>query len=199
MAESFTLAPWRSPLARALHRNKSQPHHRFFQLATVTPEGKPSNRTVVFRGFRDGSNDLKIITDQRSEKMCHLAACPDAEIAWYFTKTREQFRLGGRVQWVTAGASSSSPFHQERQYTWQGLSDAARAQFVWPQPGDRRSENPTDFQPVPINASEPVSNFVLLIFQVTKVDHLELRGNPQNRFFYHLEDDQTWHWQNVNP
>ncbi|MEO1006929.1 MAG: pyridoxamine 5'-phosphate oxidase, partial [Cyanobacteria bacterium J06638_38] len=44
------LAPWRSLLSGAIHRNRSQPHSRYFQLATVTPEGYPANRTVVFRG-----------------------------------------------------------------------------------------------------------------------------------------------------
>ncbi|WP_099237607.1 Npun_F5749 family FMN-dependent PPOX-type flavoprotein [Synechococcus sp. BDU 130192] len=198
MSVTFELAPWRSPLARALHRNKSQPHHRFFQLATVTPTGKPRNRTVVFRGFLEGSNDLKIITDQRSEKISHLATCPDAEIAWYFTKTREQFRFSGQIKLVTA-ASSSSRLNRARQQTWQALSDAARAQFLWPQPGDRRSENLADFQPTAVNDQEPVSNFVLLLFQVTKVDHLELRGNPQNRFLYDLTADGTWQQKTVNP
>ncbi|ANV88731.1 pyridoxamine 5'-phosphate oxidase [Picosynechococcus sp. PCC 7117] len=196
---TFELAPWRSPLARALHRNKSQPHHRFFQLATVTPTGKPRSRTVVFRGFLEGSNDLKIITDQRSEKINHLATCPDAEIAWYFTKTREQFRFSGQIKLVTAAASPPSPLNRARQQTWQALSDTARAQFLWPQPGDRRSENSADFQPTAVNDQEPVSNFVLLLFQVTKVDHLELRGNPQNRFLYDLTADGTWQQKTVNP
>ncbi|MEB3225209.1 MAG: Npun_F5749 family FMN-dependent PPOX-type flavoprotein [Synechococcus sp.] len=198
MSDSFTVAPWRSPLARALHRNKSQPHHRFFQLATVTPEGKPSNRTVVFRGFREKSNDLKIITDQRSEKLSHFQACPDTEIAWYFTKTREQFRLSGHILSITAD-DVTSPLYPERTQTWQSLSDAARAQFLWPQPGDRRSANPADFQPIQVNNLEPVPNFVLLIFQVTGVDHLELRGEPQNRFLYRLTVAQTWEKLSVNP
>ncbi len=198
MSVTFELAPWRSPLARALHRNKSQPHHRFFQLATVAPTGKPSNRTVVFRGFLDGSNDLKIITDQRSEKINHFTTSSDAEIAWYFTKTREQFRFSGQIIMVTA-QSSSSRLNRTRQQTWQALSDAARAQFFWPQPGDRRSENLADFHPDAINEQEPVSNFVLLLFQVTKVDHLELRGNPQNRFLYHITADGIWQQNSVNP
>ena len=198
MSVTFELAPWRSPLARALHRNKSQPHHRFFQLATVAPTGKPSNRTVVFRGFLDGSNDLKIITDQRSEKINHLTTRSDAEIAWYFTKTREQFRFSGQINVITA-ANPPSRLDRARRQTWQTLSDAARAQFLWPQPGDRRSENLADFHPDAVNEQEPVSNFVLLLFQVTKVDHLELRGNPQNRFLYHLTADGIWQQNLVNP
>ncbi|WP_024546237.1 Npun_F5749 family FMN-dependent PPOX-type flavoprotein [Picosynechococcus sp. NKBG15041c] len=195
---TFALAPWRSPLARAIHRNKSQPHHRFFQLATVTPEGKPRNRTVVFRGFLDQSNDFKIITDQRSEKMQHLTGDRLGEIAWYFTKTREQFRLSGKITAITA-ADHDSPFYVERTQTWQSLSDAAREQFFWPTPAAQRSEDLADFQPSGVDCLEPGPNFVLLLFQVTAVDHLELRGNPQNRFLYHLDGDRLWQKKTVNP
>ncbi|MGK7884635.1 MAG: pyridoxamine 5'-phosphate oxidase, partial [Crocosphaera sp.] len=63
------LSPWRSILARALHRNRSLPNSRYFQLATVNFEGKPTNRTLVFRGFLNQTNQLQIITDSRSEKI----------------------------------------------------------------------------------------------------------------------------------
>lgn len=56
MTQIFELAPWRSPLSRAIHLNRSQAHHRFLQLATVTPGGQPRNRTVVFRGFMEQTN-----------------------------------------------------------------------------------------------------------------------------------------------
>jgi len=31
------------------------PYAKYFQLATVKPDGKPANRTVVYRGFRGPS------------------------------------------------------------------------------------------------------------------------------------------------
>nr|WP_265264241.1 pyridoxamine 5'-phosphate oxidase family protein [Spirulina subsalsa] len=92
---SNALAPWRSPLSHALHRNRSQPFSRYLQLATITPDGYPANRTVVFRGFTPQGNALKIITDSRSEKFQQLHHSPWGEICWYFSQTREQFRLFG--------------------------------------------------------------------------------------------------------
>ncbi len=127
-------APWRSPLARALHRNRSKPHSRYLQLATVTPQGYPANRTVVFRGFLDNSDCLKFITDLRSGKITQLQHQPHAEACWYFTKTREQFRLAGTVQIVTETDSDSS-LQLARKITWQNISDAARSQFAWSYPG----------------------------------------------------------------
>ena len=78
------LAPWRSALSSAIHRNRSQ-SSRYFQLATVTAEGYPANRTVVFRGFLDDrQNRLKIITDSRSAKIQDIEHQAVAEICWYF-------------------------------------------------------------------------------------------------------------------
>ena len=42
-------APWKMKLERSLDVNKSEPHARFLQLATVQLDGRPANRTVVFR------------------------------------------------------------------------------------------------------------------------------------------------------
>ncbi|MGB2925888.1 MAG: Npun_F5749 family FMN-dependent PPOX-type flavoprotein [Limnothrix sp.] len=199
MADSlFVLAPWRSPLSRAIHRNRSQAHHRFFQLATVTPAGLPANRTVVFRGFVEQTNQLKIIGDRRSEKICHLAQNNRAEIAWYFTKTREQFRLAGSIQ-IISHQTIDSPFFAERKHTWQSISDSARAQFLWPDPAAAREEDSAQFSPTVVNPETPAENFVLLIFEPTEVDHLELCGDPQNRWLYHLRSADWWEKTEVNP
>ncbi len=39
---------------------------QFFQLATVKPDGKPANRTVVYRGFDSESERILFTTDTRS-------------------------------------------------------------------------------------------------------------------------------------
>jgi pyridoxamine 5'-phosphate oxidase len=91
------MAPWRSPLSRALHLNRSLVYARYVQLATVRPDGRPANRTVVFRGFLDSTNQLKFITDIRSAKPEQIAHQSWGEVCWYFPKSREQFRLLGRL------------------------------------------------------------------------------------------------------
>ena len=193
------LAPWRSPLSRAIHRNRSQPHSRYFQLATVTPEGYPANRTVVFRGFLDEQeNRLQIITDSRSAKIQDIEYQTRAEICWYFTKTREQFRIKGSLQLVTA-TEADSHLQQARHKTWHNLSDAARSQFAWPTPAQPVADK-SAFEVSPqLTANSPLENFCLLLLTPQKIDHLQLRSDPQQRYWYILQDDQTWLTQQVNP
>ncbi|MEB3359251.1 MAG: Npun_F5749 family FMN-dependent PPOX-type flavoprotein [Synechococcales bacterium] len=193
----MSLAPWRTPLSRAIHRNRSLPYARYFQLATVRLDGRPANRTVVFRGFRDDSNQLETVTDARSNKFDQILNCPWAEVCWYFPQTREQFRLEGMLTLVQADGSDVD-LQQERRQVWQGLSDSARSQFTWPHPGKPRA-HASEFDTDPPDPDQPLDNFCLLLLDPIRVDHLELRGEPQNRFLYHRDDQGHWQEQAVNP
>jgi PPOX class probable FMN-dependent enzyme len=193
----MTLALWRSPLARALHRNRSQPESRYLQLATLQADGRPANRTIVFRGFLDDTNQLKFVTDSRSQKAEQIDRQPWGEACWYFTKTREQFRIAGKLTLVKE--NYNDPVLQQARHTsWQELSDAARVQFAWPNPAQHRA-NSDAFAPPPPAADKPLENFCLLLLEPVQVDHLELRGEPQNRWLYNLDSEQGWCVQAVNP
>ncbi len=191
----MSLAPWRSILARALHRNRSLPYARYVQLATVRPTGKPANRTIVFRGFLDHTNQLKFVSDDRSEKPEQIEYCPWAEVCWYFPTTREQFRIAGKLSLIDHTNPDES-LQKARQLLWQELSDSARTQFAWAHPGQPRSPLETFSPPAP-SQTDPLDQFCLLLLNPTAVDHLELRGEPQNRHRYHLEE--TWTVEEVNP
>ncbi len=192
------LAPWRSPLARALHRNRSLVYARYAQLATVRTDGRPANRTVVFRGFLEPTQQLKFITDRRSEKIGQILAQPWGELCWYFPNTREQFRLSGAMTLVQADCANPD-FAKARQIQWQDLSDAARAQFAWPDPGQPRAEAKL-FELPPLDPLQPSPNFCLLLLDPHQVDHLELRGEPQNRCRYQYQPATAeWATESVNP
>ncbi|MER3433944.1 MAG: pyridoxamine 5'-phosphate oxidase [Leptolyngbya sp. ERB_1_1] len=192
----MSLAPWRSVLARALHRNRSLPYARYVQLATVRSNGKPANRTIVFRGFLDETNQLKFVVDDRSEKLQQIEHCPWAEVCWYFPNTREQFRIAGKLSLIDR-ASLSELLQKARQTAWQELSDSARTQFAWAHPGQPRAATETFSPPMPSQA-DPLPQFCLLLLDPTEVDHLELRGEPQNRYQYHLHGGD-WTVEEVNP
>lgn len=45
--------PWRILLENSIERHRNVSYARYLQLATITPENRPANRTVVFRGFME--------------------------------------------------------------------------------------------------------------------------------------------------
>jgi pyridoxamine 5'-phosphate oxidase len=193
------LPPWRSPIARALHRNRSLPNARYVQLATVDGDLRPRNRSLVFRGWLEPGSLIKFVADVRSQKAINLLAdaSPWAEACWYFPKTREQFRLSGTLELVTA-KSSNAGYYKARQEAWQGLSDAGRIQFDWGMPGADRSEDPQAFNPPQPDEQQPSENFCLLLLDVVSVTHLELRGEPQSCYLYELVDGE-WGVRSINP
>jgi len=197
------LAPWRPLLSRALHRNRAQPFCRFLQLATVRSDGSPANRTIVFRGFLDTlpaqGNLLTFICDRRSEKITQIDQQPKVEACWYFTKTREQFRLSGEMTIVTA-ETNDNELANARTQTWQKISDKARQQFAWPHPKDTRTEE-ADFEPPFPDQKHPLPDFCLLLLTPYTVDYLNLRGEPQDRVVYTQSSREDSHWSEraVNP
>ncbi len=193
----MSLAVWRSPLARALHRNRSLAFARYLQLATVRATGRPANRTVVFRGFLENTNQLKFITDIRSQKAEEIDLYPWGEICWYFPKTREQFRIAGQLILVRQD-DRDSEFFTARRTVWQELSEAARSQFAWPAPGEDKADAGA-FDSASPDAHEPLPNFCLLLLEPETVDFLELRGEPQNRSLYGRDGDGNWFVRSVNP
>lgn len=58
-------AEWKGAILKALQKNRSLANARYLQIATVRPDGRPANRTVVFRGFLDDTDTLTFITDTR--------------------------------------------------------------------------------------------------------------------------------------
>ena len=187
----MTLAPWRPALARALHRNRARAYCRYLQLATVNIDGKPSNRTVVFRGFVD--EKLQMVTDSRSGKVQQIQARPWAEICWYFTVTREQFRIAGELTLI---GPDNDP-EAIRLKAWQAMSANAHQQFYWPQPGCLRTDEKS-FEPTGRATDQPPDSFSVLLLKPDRVDHLVLRGTPQNRSIYEQVQGE-WRFEEVNP
>jgi hypothetical protein len=139
-------APWKEPLLASLKKNSKCAHSRYLQLATIGSDGAPANRTVVFRGFLDDDSDvLTIVTDARcAGRLCHadaqppsrapqlpppprsrkvqeVAANPAAEVAWYLTETREQYRIRGTLCVI----DSATPSEQLQQASRRQLRGGA--------------------------------------------------------------------------
>ncbi|CAN0121281.1 unnamed protein product, partial [Ectocarpus fasciculatus] len=108
-----------------------------------------SCRTWVFRGFYEDKGALKFVTDRRSQKVPEIDADPAGEVCFYLKKTREQFRVKGRLQVVDAGESDET-LAKARRHQWTQISPASQASFetslipgleVPPEPQTDRSDD----------------------------------------------------------
>ena len=207
--------------------------------ATRLAQPRPSNRTVVFRGMLSevakgrgklvasavdpghevdpARSVLTFCTDIRSSKVAEIAACPWGELAWYLPKSREQWRVSGRLTVVSHGmpdglSLGSVSLAGARQSAWERLSDSARAQFAWPTPGDSRprydygSGGVLDAGPFELSGDalpskeHALDTFCLVLLEPDSVDRLELRGEPQSRTIFALDAASgDWTREDVNP
>jgi pyridoxamine 5'-phosphate oxidase len=197
LVRNTTEPSWRASLILALYRNRHVAQARYAQLATVRADGRPANRTVVFRGFLGDTDRLTALTDVRSAKARQLEVVPWAEACWYFPMTREQFRLGGRAV-VVREDSADEAAREARRDAWRELSDDTRQSFAWPAPGEPRDPG-ASFAEAQADAQSPPPSFGLLILDPVEVDHLELDGNPQNRWAYRRDEDGRWTGREINP
>ena len=81
-------------------------------VATATPDGAPSARAVLLRGF--DARGFVFFTDYRSRKAGELAANPRAALVWLWSPAERQVRVEGTVG-VLAPAESDAYFaHRPR-------------------------------------------------------------------------------------
>jgi pyridoxamine 5'-phosphate oxidase len=77
-------------------------------LATATPDGRPSARIVLLRGF--DNRGFCFFTNYSSRKGRELDANPQAALAFHWTTLERQVRIEGRVE-RTSAAESDAYFH----------------------------------------------------------------------------------------
>ncbi|KAK9823447.1 hypothetical protein WJX72_002831 [[Myrmecia] bisecta] len=192
---------WRQALTKSLDANSKVPFSKFFQLATIRHDGRPTNRTMVFRGFYKDTDRLTFTTDIRSKKYDDLRThSKAAEICWYFTESREQFRLNGDLT-VIDKDEEDPELVQARKQAWSEMSTSGRSWFTWPKPGLPRGPD-EQFQIEPPGPEEPpLPSFCLVIMDVMEVDHLELRSSIRHSYSSQLDSDgeRLWHEEDVNP
>lgn len=195
---------WLRALETALARNEADAHSRYFQLASVDADGQPRNRTLVFRGFADIEGTLLAVTDTRSAKHMQLARCAAVELCWYFSATREQFRISGEVYLHSADQGDAAL----RARCWQSLSEPARAQFFQAAPGlplvadAVAAETPAATLPALSDTAPPT--FCVLAVQPRSVDYLNLlatnaSGTPCHARWLSEYRDGDWQVLALNP
>jgi pyridoxamine 5'-phosphate oxidase len=77
-------------------------------LATASPDGQPSARIVLFKGFHEGC--FTFYTDYRGRKGRELDANPRAALTFWWDRLERQVRIEGRVERLPR-AVSAAYFH----------------------------------------------------------------------------------------
>jgi PPOX class probable FMN-dependent enzyme len=188
---------WRPALILALYQNRHAPDSRLVQVATVRADGRPANRTLVFRGFWNDTAGLTFVADERSRKVQELGHAPWAEACWYFPITHEQFRISGPVTVIGADASDAA-LVDARTSAWRELAEPTRLGFAWPAPGQPRLPG-APFPTQHPDPEQPLPHFCLLVLEPMEVDYLEINGNPQNRWTFHRGAAGLWSGGEINP
>lgn len=179
----------------------------YVQIATVNEDGHPCCRTVVFRGFLTLSSPalgvdtlgsqkyvaMKMITDARSDKVAQILKNPSCEMVWWFSKSSEQYRISGTLKLI-GGDIADEELANARKQQWGNLSDQAREQFFWDQPGTYSGEStvPAGGRNEEGSVLPPPSSFKLLLLIPERVKYLRLTDNyAQADEFVGIQSSET--------
>jgi len=211
---------WRSLLEVSMAKSRKTRGSNYVQISTVSEDGEPRCRTVVFRGFLNNKNlpedhpmspqnggnfdgkpcVMKMCTDLRSKKVGEVAHQPISEMVWWFPKTSEQYRVRGSV--LLVGDDHDDRYLQiARKEMWGNLSDPARESFL-----DDESVMPIGGRDDEGRVVPIPGNFLLMLLDPTYVDYLRLTGAQYRQIDQrHKESDNddaleaTWSSKSVKP
>jgi pyridoxamine 5'-phosphate oxidase len=74
-----------------------------FALATATTDGRPSVRTVLYKGLRNGA--VRLVTNYESRKGVELSHNPYAALMFFWPALERQVRMEGKVERASAAES----------------------------------------------------------------------------------------------
>ena len=96
-------------------------------LATATPDGRPSARTVLYKGSSDGA--VCFVTNYSSSKGHELDANPRAALVFFWSSLNRQVRLEGRAE-RTPAAWSDAYFAARARSSQIGAWASAQSQVI---------------------------------------------------------------------
>ena len=168
---------------------------RLMAVATVTPDGQPSNRTLVLRGVDRTSGVAWFHTDRRAPKLHHLKQRPYLSALGYDEHDHVQIRLDGTV----------TLHHDDRlaERHWEQVSMAVRHAYgLEHAPGeplqlpDPRSQAMQHEQELG-QSDRGRQNFVVIQVQIETIDWLQIGATDQIRAILRAHGD--WKAEPVTP
>ena len=190
---------WRTSIEDHLFDASADPTSAYCQLATVDALGNPHVRTMVYRGFDEVDHGILMCTDIDSDKRQQLDHNSQAQIVWYLSKARTQYRLSGTAELLSAISLETGSCEQNhndsdnynvdmRGVIWRKLSANAKKSFVENSISYELNSSPQGQGDID-NESLP-SNFAVIKLNPMWVESLDLRSNPHKRTQWRLSDSK---------
>lgn len=166
---------------------------RTLSLASLTEDGWPEVRTVVFRGFDAQRRQVRMHTDWRSPKVAALRRDPRATLLWYAPGWKLQVR-----------AKATVTVHHQDAVTaacWADSDPRSRRTYSAPQaPGTPTVHGVTDLAPhlahaiaTEENTAAGVAHFTVLLAELQTMEWLMLSAEGNRRGCFHAKGDAWRH------
>lgn len=169
-------------------------------VASLGPDGAPSQRVMVLRAFDRASATLRFHTDARAAKVGQIGDGGPVSILAYDAHAKRQFRLTGVARIETDTPAADKAWAEATLF-------ARRCYLADPAPGTV-SDVPVSGLPPEIEGRKPDddhevaagrAHFALLMVQIHTIEFLYLAHTGHRRAIFTLGDDETWHGQWLVP
>lgn len=179
---------WYEQLQKCMDASNEQVGTTWAQLATVRGDssgvlsGRPANRTINVRKFN--ATGVWFVSDLRSGKADDVLKgnCRFAELCWYFSELKMQFRMSGSLQVDTVETAAR----------WAELTPDQRAWWALPKPGSPINEA-TQRENERILDGDMPPHFCVFHLLVDFVDLLDQKPRPMRRE-QHSKHNKSGEW-----
>jgi len=181
---------------------RENPRAYVIQLATVSKDGKPKVRSVLFEDLimSDGNNGKSNIVSiamkcsRQSEKFAKAIeegrSSDFAEVVWWVEDANVQWRFSGTVDLILEG--------DERRRLWDHMNIGGKAQFLCDQkPGslvttpmemrEKQIEKMSKFEDETKVFDLPFDDFMLCVLRAEEIDYLNLANCERKNWIFDKE------------
>ena len=166
-------------------------------VATVTGEGRASQRIMVLRAIDQAQRRMRFHTDVRGSKVAEIRHGGTVSVLGYHPEAKVQLRLSGTATVKSAGPEADAAWQEASLY-------GQRCYLADPAPGSP-VDSPTSgldpeiegVKPTPEQVRSARANFVILLVEVQTMEWLYLAHQGHRRALFHWDEtasrwDGTW-------